>query len=397
MTKKEIWLYNLKIHYIWTFFSSVLFLAPIITLYYKNFWLSIQDILILTSVFTIISSLLEIPTSTIWDTIWRVKVMKFSVLSSLIFFIIIFLFPNIYSFYFAIFFSALWNALWSWTGHSKLQEDLEFSWKQKEFWKIIWRLIALQNLGKLITPFFIYFILKYFENWYNILAGLNIIFYSIWVIFVFKFIENWRIIKYNNKKEFLKSQISTFKKSFNFLFKSTNIVYLMIIMIFANDLWYLSIILLPSLVENWVKDFLSSYVIWFSILAWILWNLLPQKLWDKFSYEKVFIYLIFINSILHFLAYLFVNNNLIISLIFILISFIIWLYWPSWNHLIMWYTDILEKATTRSLFLMIIWIFEAILLFILSYISLEKWLLFLSISIFIWFIIWVYKTIKIKK
>jgi hypothetical protein len=40
-------------------------LAPIITLYYKNFGLEIKDILILTSAFTLISSLLEIPTSTI--------------------------------------------------------------------------------------------------------------------------------------------------------------------------------------------------------------------------------------------------------------------------------------------------------------------------------------------
>jgi hypothetical protein len=77
-----------------------------------------------------------------------VKVMKFAVISSLISFIIIFLFPNIYSFYFAVFFSALWNSLWSWTGHAKLQEDLELAWKKDNFWKIIWRLIALENIWK---------------------------------------------------------------------------------------------------------------------------------------------------------------------------------------------------------------------------------------------------------
>ena len=104
MNWKQIWLYNLKIHYIWTFFSSVLFLAPIITLYYKYFWLDIRDILIITSVFTLLSSLFEIPTSTLWDTVWRVKVMRISVLFSLLSFILIFLFPNIYIFYFAVFF-----------------------------------------------------------------------------------------------------------------------------------------------------------------------------------------------------------------------------------------------------------------------------------------------------
>jgi len=394
MNKKEIWLYNLKIHYIWTFFSSVLFLVPIITLYYKNFGLEIKDILILTSVFTLISTLLEIPTSTIWDTIGRARVMRMSVLSSLLSFILIFLFPSIYIFYLAVFFSALWNALWSWTAHSHVQEAMEISGNKNNFWKIIWRLIALENIWKLITPVVIYFVLKYISNWYSVLAWLDVLFYSIWVFFVFKFTELWKVIKYNNKKDFIKSQIHTFKNASKFLFKTKNILFLLIIMIFANDLWYLSRVLLPSLVENWVDDFLSSYIIWFSVLAWILWNLLTQKLWDKFEYEKIFVFLILLNSILHFLAYFYSDNNLILSIIFIFICFVIWIYWPSWNHLVMWYTDIVEKATTRSLFLMILWIFEASLLFILSFVSLEKGLLFLAIFILIWFIIWLFSLTK---
>jgi len=266
MILKERWLFNLKIHYTWTFFSSILFLSPIITLYYKLFGLTIHDILILTSVFTLFSTLLEIPTSTIWDTIGRVKVMKISVLSSLFSFILIFLFPNIFVFYLAIFFSALWNALWSWTGHAKLQEDLEASEMQNQFWKVIWRLIALQNIWKLFTPIIIYFVLKYIENWYQILAWLDILAYSIWVFFVFKFIEIWEIQIYKNN--FLKSQKEVLKKAFNFLFKTKELLLFLILMILANDLGYLARVLLPSLVENWVADFLSSYIIWFSILAW---------------------------------------------------------------------------------------------------------------------------------
>jgi len=127
MNQKQQWLYNLKIHYIWTFFSSVLFLAPIITLYYKYFGLTVHDIVILSATFTLFSTLFEIPTSTLWDTIWRVKVMKISVLFSLFSMFLIFLFPNVIVFYIAVFFSALWQALWSWTGHAKLQEDLQAS------------------------------------------------------------------------------------------------------------------------------------------------------------------------------------------------------------------------------------------------------------------------------
>jgi len=397
MNLKEKWLYNLKIHYTWTFFSSILFLAPIITLYYKYFGLTIHDILVLTSVFTIFSTLFEIPTSTIWDTIWRVKVMKISVLFSLLSFLLIFLFPNIYIFYLAVFFSALGNALWSWTWHAKLQEDLEASWMEKQFWKVIWRLIALENIWKLFTPIVIYFVLKYFENWYQILAWLDVLAYSIWVFFVFKFIEFWKVEKYKTKKDFFDSQIITFKKAYKFLFWNKNLLLFLTLMILANDLGYLSRVLLPSLVENWVADFLSSYIIWFSVLAGILWNLLPQKLWDKFSFEKVFMVLILLNSLLHFSAYFYVDNNFILSLIFIFICFVIWIYWPTWNHIIMSLTDIWEKATVRSLFLMILWLFEAIMLFVLSYFDLKIALLLLSIFTFIWFLIWAFSLVLTKK
>ncbi len=396
MNLKETWLHNLKIHYIWTFFSSVLFLAPIITLYYKFHWLDIQQILILTSFFSLSVTLLEIPTSTIWDTIWRVKVLKMAVISDLLAFIIIFLFPNIYCFYIALFFSALWNALWSWTGHAKLQEDLEAAEKTKEFWKVIWRLIALQNVWKLFTPIIIYLVLKYFEKWYTILAWLDVLAFGVAVFFVFKFIEIWEITKTNGKKDFIDLQIKTLKNWFKFLIRNKSLLILLILMILWNNLWYLAKTLLPSITKNWVKDFLSSYIIWFSVLAWILWNLIPKKLWDKFTWEKVFIILLFVNSILHITASLYVNNNLIITILFILISFTIWIYWPTWNHLVMWLTNIKEKATVRSIFLMIIWLFESLMLFTLSFFSLQISLFLLWILTFSWFIIWVLSFKKIE-
>lgn len=390
MTKslKEIWRHNLNIHYIWTFFSSVLFLAPIITLYYKFYGMSVQDIVILSSVFTLLSTLFEIPTSTLWDTIWRVRVLKLSVLSSLLSFIIIFLFPSIYAFYIAIVFSSLWNALWSGTWHAKLQEDLEISEKENEFWKLIGRLIALQNMWKLFTPIVIYFVLRYFSNWYQILAALDVFFWFIALVFVFQFKETRELIRYSNKKHFLDSQIDTFKSWLAFLFSTKSLLVLLLLMILWNDLWYLSRVILPSLVENWVEDFLSSYIIWFSILAGILWNLIPQKLWEILSWERLFMILILFNSIFHFWAYYYSANNFILSLFFIFISFVIGIYWATWNHLVMKLTNIKQKATVRSIFLMMIWLFEALFLMIISFFSLKISLLILSISIFLWFIIW---------
>lgn len=151
------------------------------------------------------------------------------------------------------------------------------------FEKVIGRLIALQNIWKLFTPIVIYFVLKYFTNWYQILA-------------------------------------------------------------------------------------------WLDVVAWII--------------AVIFVVLMFFNALLHFWAYYFVDNNFILTIFFVFISFTIGIYWPTWNHLVMSFTNIAEKATVRSMFLMIIWIFEALMLFILSFASLSTGLLILSILIFIWFIVW---------
>lgn len=388
MNLRKKWLYNLKIHYLWTFFSSVLFLTPIITLYYKFYWLSIHDLLILGAISTFFLTILEIPTSTLWDTIWRVKILKYSVLSSLVWFLIIFLFPNIYSFYIAIFFASLWNALWNWIWHAKLQEDLEAADKKKDFWKIVWRLIAIQNVWKLFTPVVIYFVLKYVSNWYQILAWLDVVMWIVAIFFVFKFKEIWDFKKAKNKKDFYFIQIATFKNGFSYLFSHKSLLILILLMVLWNDLGYLARVLLPSLVENWFKDFLGSYVILFSVLAGIIWNLLPDKLWNKFSWEKMFVVLLFFNSLFHIWAYFYVDNNFILTLFFIFISFVVGIYWPAWNHLVMTLTEIKEKATVRSLFLMIIWIFESLFLFILSFYSLKIWLLVLSVLIFTGFIVW---------
>ena len=242
MSLKEDLLFNIKIHYIWTIFSSILFLWPIITLFYKLYWLDIQWIILLTAIFTVFSTVFEIPTSTLWDSIWRRIILRLSVISSMVPLLIYFFFPTIAMFYVAIIFSSLWSALWSGTGHAKLQEDLEASGKEKEFWKIIGRLIALSNIWKLCTPLIIYFILKYFNNeGYHILAGLDILFWSIAVFFVFQFreVQDINLVKWKTIKEFFRIQKTIFKKWFTFISSTKNLIYLLILMIIWNDLGYL--------------------------------------------------------------------------------------------------------------------------------------------------------------
>jgi len=392
-SQKQDWLYNINIHYIWTFFSSVLFLSPIITLFYLHYWLNINWIVSLIAIQKFFTAILEIPTSTIWDSIWRVKLLRLSVLSSFVPILLYFLFPSIFIFYIAVFFSSLGSSLWSWTWHAKLQEDLEVSWMEKDFWKIIWRLIALQRIGQLITPIIIFFVLKFFLlDWYKILAGFDVFFWMIAIFFVFKFreINSNNIVSWKKLKDKIGIQIKILKNSLQFMLKDMRIFILLFVMILANDLHFIWNILLPNIVENWLKDFISSFVIWIVSLAWILWAWINHKISNKFWLQNTFIWVVFCNMILHFMAYFFFDIKIIFILLYTMIAFVIWVYTPIWNHLLMNFTEVKEKATVRSIFIMVIWLFESLFLFLFSFLQIKICILILSIMMFLWLILWLF-------
>lgn len=100
----DLWKHNLKIHYFWTFLISFAFLSPVISLYYKFHHLDLSQIVFLSSIYYFFIFLLEIPTSTFWDNIGRVKTMNYSILSGFIPILIYFLFPSYEMFFVAIFF-----------------------------------------------------------------------------------------------------------------------------------------------------------------------------------------------------------------------------------------------------------------------------------------------------
>ncbi len=199
MTDKliKVWEKNLKIHYFWTFLISFAFLSPVITLFYQFHWLDVKDIIFISSIYYFFVFLLEIPTSTLWDNFGRVKTMIYSVVAWFIpLFIYLFL-PSYKMFFVAIFFSALWQALWNGNAQAKLEDDLSAIWNKADFWKTIWKLISLTQIWKLLTPIIIYFVLKYFYNWYSILVSLDLLVW-IWVFFIiswFKEIDDSYLIK----------------------------------------------------------------------------------------------------------------------------------------------------------------------------------------------------------
>ena len=385
MSLRKDGMYNLKIHYIWTFLSSFLFLTPVITLYYKYYGLNLHQILVLSAIYFIFSVILEIPTSLIWDSLPRRYVLRGSVIATLISLLIYAFFPSLTMFYVAVFFAALGTTLWSGVGHSKLQEDLEAAWMENEFWKVIWYLIGLQNLWKLLTPFIIYLILKNFSNWYHILAIFDVISWLVASFFVFKFkeVKDRNFLEWKTLFESISYQVWILKEAFNFLFTNTDIQKLLLVVVLTTDFWYLWKIILPDLVSSWIRDYITSYLVFFSVLAGIIWNLIQSKIANKIGYEKTFKLVVFLNFMLYAMLFFVYRNKIALVIIFVFISFVVWMWYPVWNHIFMQRTSVQQKSTVRSLFIMILSFFSWIVLLISSYLSLSVMLLMFSLMMFL--------------
>lgn len=377
---KNIWKNNLKIHYFWTFLMSFVFLSPVISLFYQFYWLSVSNIVFISSIYYFFIFLLEIPTSTLWDNLWRVKTMIYSILSWFIPILIYLFIPSYEMFFVAIFFSALWQALWNWNAQAKLEDDLKAIWKKADFWKTIWKLISLVQVWKLLTPVVIYFILKYFDNWYTILASLDLF---VWIIVFltiiwFKEIDDSYIVKTKWILNSIKLHLSTISESYRYLISSKSLVFLLVSMLFGTDLYLLSKVILPIIVDSWVEDYIWSIVVWFATLVWILWSLSASKIAWKIWWIQSFSLFIFLNMLLHFFAFFFFENKLILTIIFLFITFVELAYIPVRNHILMDLTPVKAKATIRSLFISMLLLYQFIVLFIFSFMKVDLVLLIIG-------------------
>jgi hypothetical protein len=79
--------------------------------------------------------------------------------------------------------------------------------------------------------------------------------------------------------------------------------------------------------------------------------------------------------LLHLLAFYFFDNKVLLTILFLLITFVEFAYMPIWNHILMELTPVRAKATIRSLFISILFLYQFILLFLFSFISIQTSLL----------------------
>ena len=107
---------NIKLQTWINFLSGVVFLLPIISIYYKYTGLSIAQIVIISNVNTFAIWLFELPTSVFADTTGRKKSLIASAVCGFLSALLILVLPTFWGFATAAFFSALYWSFWSGTG-----------------------------------------------------------------------------------------------------------------------------------------------------------------------------------------------------------------------------------------------------------------------------------------
>lgn len=370
---------NIKIHGWINFLSWVVFLVPIISIFYKYTWLSIFEIVLISNIFTFWMRILELPTSVLADTTWRKKSLMFAVISNFICALIIVLYPTFIGFSIAAIFQALYYSFWSGTGQAFLQENLSILKEEKKFGKVIWSFMFYEQLAAIITPIISSLILKIFNDWwYTILAVLDALFALTLILLTTRLIETTEITeKFNNIRDAIKANLDTAKIAIKNVFTNKNLKLFLLYRSLSSHITFFGIILLPILSKKWMEDWLS----WLITSIFMVWSMFASKyiykFWEKYGYNYSWVISTVFQWLLLILAWLLFKNWIIVAVIYFLFSIFDWFIWPSRNHSLVELTKWKAIATTRSIIFAMFALYMTIGKQILSFVNIEYALIIL--------------------
>ncbi len=332
------------------FLSGVVFLIPLITLFYKYTGLSLGQIIIITNVSTLAVWLFELPTSVWADTAWRKKALVASVVCNFIGALLILLVPSYIWFIIASIFSGLYFAFWSGTGQAFLEDNLRILWEESTFGKKIGHLMAMESLAGLITPLIASAILKFFgDNGYTILAWLDVISALALVILTLQLRELNIYEKLTWRKESLRKNIDTAKIAIKNVMSNPSLRLLLIYRSLANHVAFIFIISLPLRVQYGMPEWMAWVLATVGTLAIMIANKYTYKIGEKYSYNTAWVIATVSQGILLICIGLFIKDWIIMSVLLIAFNMFEWMRQPAWNHVLVEQTQGKAIATTRSI------------------------------------------------
>ena len=374
---------NIKIHGWINFISGIVFLVPIITIFYKYTGLSLIEIVIISNITTLCVWCFELPTSVFADTTGRKKSMLYSVICNALGALMIFLFPHFWGFIVAAVFAALYWSFWSGTGQAFLEENLRVLKKEKEFGKKIGNFMFYEQLASLSTPLIASAILKSFgDHGYTILAGLDVLFALVLVFLVLKLTETTQIqTQISTLKESFKHQIHTAKTALKNVFHSTKIKTFLVYRSLSHHMLFLGVILLPVLSEKGMLDWYSGIVSSIGIIGSMFASKYAYKFAEKWSYNLAWILGTTAQGILLITISIFLDSWIAVVVLYFLFNVFDGLWQPSWNHVLVELTNGKAIATTRSIIFAIFALYITIGKQFLTFFEVKKALLGLGIFI----------------
>lgn len=343
---------NIKIQWRINFLAGVVFLVPIISIFYKYTGLSLFEIILISNVFTFSIRIFELPTSVLADTTGRKKSLIYSVVANFISALLIFIYPSFIGFCIAALFQALYSSFWSWTGQAFLQENLKILGKEKKFGKVIGSFMFYEQIATIISPLLASFILKTFgDAWYTLLAGIDVTFAILLVILTTTLTETTIIQqKFKNMKEAIQVNIKTAKQAIKYVFWSEKLKVFLLYRSLSHHVLFFWIILLPLLAENGMDDWFS----WVIKTLFVLWTMFASKyaykIGEKYGYNISWVTSTIAQWICLIIVSFFLHSWITIAVIYFFFSIFDGLIWPSRNHSLVELTKQWKTlATTRSI------------------------------------------------
>jgi MFS family permease len=348
---KDIATRNMRIHGLINLISGIVFLIPIITLFYKYTGLNLAQIILISNITTFSMFLFELPTSVRADTAGRKKSMFISVVCNVISAVMILLFPSLRGFAIAAFFAALYGSFRSGTGQAFLEENLRILWREKEFGKHIGRFMFYGELVALITPLIASGILKLFgDAGYTMLAGLDVISALILVSLVIKLKEPYPIHKkMMTIKEAIQKNRETAKTAIANVFKNKKMRLLVIYRSLSHHVAFFWIIFLPMLSNNGMPDRYGWFVATIISIGGIFALKYAYKIGEKYSYNFARILWTSVQWLLVIIAGLLTGSRIRLIIICFVFEIFDGLRQPSRNHVLVQLTKGKAIATTRSI------------------------------------------------
>lgn len=332
------------------FLGGIVFLLPVIQLYYKSKDISLDQIILIANIFTISIWLFELPTSVWSDKYGRKLSLVFSMLFNFLCAICILVSPNFIGFSVAAVFGGLYITFWSGTGQAFLDENLTLLNKKEEFGRVIGKFMFYDQSANFFTPLVSAVILKYYYNGYKLLAILDVIISLAMLIVSLYFTEVLKLeIKNTNFIKVIIENYTTAKSSIIRVFRNSHLRLLLIYRCLSSHMVLLPIIILPKLTESGMPEWKGGVVISIATISMMISTRYAYKLGENHSYNLAWIIATTTQGLLLIVASMLMSSWVLLAAAFIFFNFFEGLSLPSWNHIVIRQTGGKNIATIKSI------------------------------------------------